>query len=136
MSKHKHSKKMQLDIPLISMTLLKANVIGYALTAIFIIFTSIMLTYTNMGPSFEKAIVMIGCMAAAFLVGFDTAKIDTRNGYKWGAIGGASYLVIFMVMAAITQGMKGLNVGYLFTLALLIVLSSAIAGMVSVNAQK
>ncbi|MGL4736247.1 MAG: TIGR04086 family membrane protein [Cellulosilyticaceae bacterium] len=136
MNKHKHSKKMQFDIPVVGMTLLKANVMAFALTAIFIIFTSIMLTYTNIGPSFEKAIVMVGCMAAAFLVGFDTAKVDTRNGYKWGAIGGISYLVIFLIIAALTQGMSALNMGYLFTLAILIVLSSGIAGMISVNSQK
>lgn len=135
MGKHKH-RRMQLDIPLIGMTLVKANVMAYALTAIFIIFASIMLTYTNVGPSFEKVIVMIGCIAAAFLVGFDTAKVENREGYKWGAIGGISYLISFLIISAITQGTKSMDIGYVFTLAILIVLSSAIAGMVSVNTQK
>lgn len=136
MAKHKCKKKSQLDIPVLTMTLLKANLIGYALTLIFIIFGSMMLTYTNLGPGFEKWIILMGAMASAGLVGFDTAKMEGKQGYKWGLIGGLSYLVIFVVLAILMNGISCMNMGTVMTLMVVTLISGALAGMYSVATQK
>lgn len=135
MAKHK-SKKSNIDMPVAIVTTLKANVMAYVVTAIFVILSSIVLTYTNLGASFEKWIILIGIILSAFLVGFDTAKIEPRNGYKWGGIGGLVYLGLFIILAAVLGGMSSLDLGYLMTIAILVLISSCMAGMISVNAQK
>lgn len=50
----KHNKKAEIDMPLAVMTMLKANVMAYVVTAIFILFASILLTYTQFGAQFES----------------------------------------------------------------------------------
>ena len=91
----KHKAKVEVDMPQAVLTMVKANIMAYVVTAIFILFSSIILTYTNASPKFEVWIVTLGVIASAFLAGFDTAKVDNKNGYKWGAIGGSLYFVIF-----------------------------------------
>lgn len=135
MAKHK-SKKSNVDTTMAMMTILKANMMAYVVTAIFVILGSIILTYTNLGPGFEKWIVLIGIILSAFLAGFDSAKIEPRNGYKWGSIGGIAYILIFIVASIALQGMNGFDFGYFMTVAVLTLISSAIAGMISVNTQK
>lgn len=132
MAKHK-SKKTSLDMPQIVMTFIKANMMGYALTAIFILLGSIILTYSRASVAVEKWIVLIGIVLSAFLVGFDTAKVESRNGYKWGAAGGVLYLIIYIVLATVLNGLKSISFSTLITIAVLVIISSSIAGMVSVN---
>lgn len=136
MAKHKSKKKMKVDIPLLSMTLVKANLVGYALTAIFILFASIILTYTNLGPGFEKWMVLIGAIASSAVVGFDTAKMEGKQGYKWGFIGGLSYFCIFVIASILLNGVQCMNIATVTTLAILTLISSALAGMFSVATQK
>ena len=128
----RHKKKMNLNIGELAVTLVKSNLAAYALTAIFIIFATLMITYTNLGPNFEKWIILIGTIASAALVGYDTAKQEGKQGYKWGLIGGISSLVIFVILALVTGGVQGMNIGYLITLIILTVVSSVLAGMFSV----
>lgn len=135
MTKHK-GKKSNIDMTAAIATTLKANVMAYVVTAIFVILGSIVLTYTNLGTSFEKWIILIGIILSAFLAGFDTAKIEPRNGYKWGGIGGIVYLGLFIILAAVLGGVSSLDLGYLMTIAILVLVSSGIAGMISVNTQK
>lgn len=128
----KHKKKMNLNIGELAVTLIRSNLVAYALTAIFIIFATLMITYTNLGPNFEKWIILIGTIASAALVGYDTAKQEGKQGYKWGLIGGISYLIIFVILAVVTGGTKGMDMGYLITLIILTMISSVLAGMLSV----
>lgn len=128
----RHKKKMNVNIGELAVTLVKSNLAAYALTAIFIIFATLMITYTNLGTNFEKWIILIGTIASAALVGYDTAKQEGKQGYKWGLIGGISYLVIFVILAFVTGGVQGMNIGYLITLIILTIVSSVLAGMFSV----
>ena len=136
MPKHHKSKKINTNVSQLALTMIKANFMAYAVTAIFIILGTIILTYTKASPSVEKWIVFIGIIVSAFLAGFDTAKVETRNGYKWGAIGGSSYLIIFVILAVLLNGFKMFNIGTLVMVILLALLSSTLAGMLSVNSPK
>lgn len=132
----KHKAKVEVDMPQAVLTMVKANIMAYVVTAIFILFSSIILTYTNASPKFEVWIVTLGVIASAFLAGFDTAKVDNKNGYKWGAIGGSLYFVIFLVLGTIIEKLNHLAPSVIFMLALLVIMSSTIAGMISVNCHK
>lgn len=132
----KHKAKVEVDMPQAVLTMVKANIMAYVVTAIFILFSSIILTYTNTSPKFEVWIVTLGVIASAFLAGFDTAKVDNKNGYKWGAIGGSLYFIIFLVLGTIIEKLNHLAPSIIFMLALLVIMSSTIAGMISVNCHK
>ncbi|MEF9959044.1 MAG: TIGR04086 family membrane protein [Niameybacter sp.] len=136
MSKHKSKKKLNINVGDLGMTLFKSNLVAYALTGIFIIFATLLITYTNLGPNFEKWIIIIGTIASAALVGYDTAKQQGKQGYKWGLIGGLSYLIIFMLIGVATGGAKGLGISYVVMMMVLVLISSALAGMFSVVNQK
>lgn len=129
----KHKAKSEVDMPLAVLTLLKANVMAYVVTSIFVLFSSILLTYTQLGDSFEGIIIMLGIIASAFLAGFDTAKVDDRNGYKWGAVGGSLYFVIFLVLGTLIEKLNNIAPSMLFLIAFVVLISSTIAGMISVN---
>ena len=93
----KRGKNVEIDMSLAMMTMVKANIMAYVVTAIFILFGSIILTYTQVDAEFESINATLGILCSAFLAGFDTAKIEQRNGYKWGAVGGALYFIIFLL---------------------------------------
>lgn len=130
---NKHSKNVEIDMPLAIMTMVKANVMAYVVTAIFILFGSIILTYTQVGSQFESIISTIGIICSAFLAGFDTAKIEQRNGYKWGAVGGLLYFVIFLVLGTLMDRLANVRASMILLIALMVLVTSSVAGMISVN---
>ena len=129
----KHNKKVEIDMPLAVMTMLKANVMAYVVTAIFVLFASILLTYTQVDAQFESIIVTLGIIASAFLSGFDTAEIDDKNGYKWGAVGGSLYFMIFLVLGTLIEKLNNVAPSMIFLIAFIVLITSTIAGMISVN---
>ncbi|MDF2612883.1 MAG: hypothetical protein K0S71_669 [Clostridia bacterium] len=136
MTTHKLKSKQTLDMPRAVLAMIKANVMAYVVTAIFILLGSIVLTYTNASAAIENWIVLIGIILSAFLAGFDTAKVDTRNGYKWGAMGGVLYFILFLVLGTLINQLKGLAPSAIFMIAFVVLISSTIAGIISVNYQK
>lgn len=131
---NKQSKNAEASVSLKILTLVKANVMAYVVTAIFVLFSSVILTYTNATPKFENLITLIGIGASAFLVGYDTAKIEGRNGYKWGIIGGALYFMIFLILGTALGQTNHLEISTLLKIACIVLITSCVAGMISVNA--
>ena len=128
--------KKEVDMPTAVMTMIKANIMAYVVTAIFVLLGSIILTYTSASPQVESMIVIIGIIVSAFLAGYDTAKVDNKNGYKWGAIGGSLYFIIFLILGTVINKLNNIAPGVMFLIAFLVLISSSIAGMFSVNDQK
>lgn len=120
-------------MPLAVVTMVKANIMAYVVTAIFILFASLILTYTKADPIFESIITTLGIIVSAFLAGFDTAKVEERNGYKWGAVGGALYFIIFLVLGTMMNKISHISLSMILLIALMVIVSSSIAGMISVN---
>ena len=131
----KSSRNMDIDMSLALRTMIKANIMAYVVTAIFVLFSSIILTYTNATPKFESVITILGIIASSFLAGFDTAKIEKRNVYKWGAVGGSFYFVIFLVLATVIDKLNNIAPSMIFVMAIMVLLISSIAGMISVNCE-
>ncbi len=132
----KHKSKSELDALNVIGTMVKANVMAYVVTAVFILFASIILTYTNANPNLEGWIATAGICISAFMAGFDTAKIESKNGYKWGAVGGALYFVVFLVLGIVIEKVNNLSAFTIIMLATMVMISSMIAGMISVNCKK
>jgi putative membrane protein (TIGR04086 family) len=135
MAKHK-GKKSKIDQSYLLMMLVKANLVAFAVTAIFILLGTMLLTYTNLGLNFEKGFITVGIILSAFFAGYDMAKVETRNGYRWGAVGGASYLLLFLIMSFILSGLKNFDMGAFFLVAILALVTSSAAGMLCVNTRK
>lgn len=132
----RHRGKAEIDMPQAVLTMIKANIMAYVVTAIFVLLESILLTYTNISPSLEGWLVIIGIIVSAFIAGFDTATIDNHDGYKWGAIGGSLYFIIFLVLGTLIEKLNNISPSVILLIAVLVLLSSTIAGMISVNYQK
>lgn len=128
--------KQEIDMPKAVLTMIKANIMAYVVTAIFVLLGSIILTYTNASPKVESMIVIIGIVISAFLAGYDTATVDNKNGYKWGAIGGSLYFIIFLVLGTMINKLNNVAPSMVFLLAFLVIMSSSVAGMFSVNRLK
>ncbi len=124
-------KKSEVNIPVALLTLVKANIFAYIVTALFVIGTSLLLTYGNVKPGLESTILNVGIIFSAFVAGYQTATIENRNGYKWGAAGGALYYVIFLILGLVIE--HSIAPTQLLILAVMILASSIIAGMISVN---
>ena len=131
-----HRGKVELDVIKVIGTMIKANIMAYVVTAIFILFTSIILTYTDVNPEVEGWIITVGICLSAFLAGFDTAKIENHNGYRWGAIGGALYFLVFLVLGTVIEKVSNLSAMVILGLAVIVMVSSMVAGIISVNCQK
>lgn len=131
-----HKGKDEMNIVQVLGTMVKANIMAYVVTAIFVLFASIVLTYTDITPEAEGWIMTIGVCASAFIAGFDTAKVENQNGYRWGAVGGALYFVVFLVLGTVIDRVNSLSVGVILGLAAMVMVSSVIAGMISVNYHK
>lgn len=129
----RHNEKSEINMGEAAVTMVKANIMAYVVTAIFILLGSMILTYTKANESVESIIVMLGIIASAFLAGFDTAKIEDRNGYKWGAIGGVCYFVIFLILGTMINKLTNVSPGRIFLIAIVVFITSMIAGMISVN---
>ncbi|MBE6024938.1 MAG: TIGR04086 family membrane protein [Cellulosilyticum sp.] len=131
----KQSRNVQVDLSLALLTMVKANIMAYVVTAIFILFSSIVLTYTNATPQFENVISILGITVSAFLAGFDTAKVENRNGYKWGAVGGSLYFFIFLILGTVIDRLNHVAPSMICLIAALVLVISSVAGMVSVNCE-
>lgn len=131
----KRGKNVEIDMSLAMMTMVKANIMAYVVTAIFILFGSIILTYTQVDAEFESIIATLGILCSAFLAGFDTAKIERRNGYKWGAVGGALYFIIFLILGTLMDRLVHVKPSMILLIALMVLVTSSIAGMISVNTE-
>lgn len=129
----RHKENEEVDIPLAIITMIKANVMAYVVTAIFILLASILLTYTQLGTEFEGVIVTLGIIASSFLAGYDTAKVDDKNGYRWGAVGGSLYFVIFLILGTMIEKLNNVAPSMLFLIAFMVLISSTVAGIISVN---
>lgn len=130
---NRRSKNEEMDMSLVVMTIAKANIMAYVVTAIFILFSSIILTYTDAKSEFETIMTTLGIICSAFLAGFDTAKIEKRNGYKWGAIGGLLYFILFLIFGTLMDKLSHVSLAKVLLIALMILVSSSVAGMISVN---
>ena len=126
----KRGKNVEIDMSLAMMTMVKANIMAYVVTAIFILFGSIILTYTQVDAEFESINATLGILCSAFLAGFDTAKIEQRNGYKWGAVGGALYFIIFLVLGTLMDRLVHVKPSMILLIALMVLVTSSIAGMI------
>lgn len=128
-----HTSKDELDMPEAVKILLGANLIAYVVTFIFILLASLLLTYTTIDNSIEDSIMIVGIIISAFVAGFDTAKVENRNGYRWGAVGGSLYFVIFLVIGTLMEKLDRLSPATLFIIAFTVLMTSTIAGIISVN---
>lgn len=131
----KHKGKSEVNVGDAIVIISKAIIMAYVVMAIFILFSSIIFTYTNVNATWEGIIVTIGIIVSSFLAGFDTAKVDDRDGYKWGAIGGVIYLMVFFILGTVINKLQGVEPGAVFTIACMILITSTIAGMISVNVE-
>lgn len=116
--------------------ILKANMYAYMVTVIFLLITAILITHTNIGMDKEKAIIIIGIAISTFIAGADTAKGESKNGWRWGMLGAAIYGLIYFTIALLTSKSSLLLCTNSLVMIFIMLCSGAVGGMVAINMKK
>ena len=112
-----------------------AVVIAYALTAVAFIATALGITYTNMQETAVPIIVMITCVVAVAMAGFDASRRAEKNGWAWGMVAGAIYAIILIGIIVWTNGGFVMD-GRKIILTLLSIVGGGIGGALGINFKK
>jgi len=117
------------------MGLLFAVLIAYAITAIAFIGTALGITYTTMQESIVPIVVMITCVLAVTVAGFDASRKADKNGWAWGMAAGAIYAIILIGIIVWVNGGFEMD-GRKIILTLLAVVGGGIGGALGINFKK
>lgn len=129
----RQSRNVEVSTSVKVVTVIKAVVMAYVVTAIFVLLSSVVLACADVSTQFENIISLVGIIVSAFLAGYDTAKVEGRNGYKWGLTGGTLYFIVFLVLGTLMGQTSQMATSTLIVIALVVLITSCIAGMISVN---
>jgi putative membrane protein (TIGR04086 family) len=116
-------------------TLLKANIIAYMITAIFFIGSALLLTYTSLPESSIPAIAIATTVISVLVAGYDTAKGAPSKGWLWGLSAGIVYAVILILISS-TVAKELMMTPNTLTLLLSAGGGGALGGMVGINVKK
>ena len=110
-------------------------VIAYAITAIAFIATAIGITYTSLAEDTIPVIVMVTCVLAVIVAGFDASRKADKNGWAWGMAAGGIYAVILIFVIIWVSGGFVMDIRKVL-LVLLSVIGGGVGGMVGINFRK
>ncbi|NLK96621.1 TIGR04086 family membrane protein [Defluviitalea saccharophila] len=116
-------------------TLLKANIIAYMITAIFFIGSALLLTYTSLPESSIPAIAIVTTIISVLVAGFDTAKGAPSKGWLWGLAAGLVYAVILIAVSS-TVGKELMMTRSTATLLIMAGAGGTLGGMIGINVKK
>ncbi|MCL2398080.1 MAG: TIGR04086 family membrane protein [Defluviitaleaceae bacterium] len=110
-------------------------IIAYAITAIAFIATAIGITYTPLQEGAVPIVVMITCVLAVVVAGFDASRRAVKNGWAWGMAAGCLYAVILILIIIWVSGGFVLD-GRKIMLTLLSIVGGGIGGALGINFKK
>jgi len=110
-------------------------VIAYAITAIVFIATALGITYTPLQESTVPIIVMITCVVAVIVAGFDASRKADKRGWLWGMAAGGVYALILILIIIWINGAFIIDSRKII-LTLLSVVGGGIGGAVGINFKK
>jgi len=110
-------------------------VIAYAITAIVFIGTALGITYTSLQETAVPIIVMITCVVAVIVAGFDASRKADKNGWVWGMVAGGLYALILIFIIIWINGAFIIDSRKII-LTLLSVVGGGIGGAIGINFKK
>ncbi|MCL2573385.1 MAG: TIGR04086 family membrane protein [Defluviitaleaceae bacterium] len=110
-------------------------VIAYAITATAFIATAVGITYTSLQETTIPIIVMITCVVAVIIAGFDASRKAASRGWLWGMAAGGLYAVILILIIVWINGGFVLDSRKII-LTLLSVVGGGIGGAIGINFKK
>ncbi|NLM12715.1 MAG: TIGR04086 family membrane protein [Epulopiscium sp.] len=134
-AKHKSVQTMNKVSEWRIITLLKANIVAYMITAIFFIGSALLLTYTSLPESSIPAIAIVTTIISVLVAGYDTAKGAPSKGWLWGLIAGLVYAVILIIVST-TVGKELMMTRNTATLLIMAGAGGTLGGMIGINVKK
>jgi len=116
-------------------TLLKANIIAYMITAIAFIGSALLLTYTSLPESSIPAIAIVTTIISVLVAGYDTAKGAPSKGWLWGLSAGLVYAVILIIISS-TVDQKFMVSRNTATFLIMAGAGGTLGGMIGINVKK
>lgn len=134
-AKHKSVQTMNKVSEWRIITLLKANIVAYMITAIFFIGSALLLTYTSLPESSIPAIAIVTTIISVLVAGYDTAKGAPSKGWLWGLAAGLVYAVILIIVST-TVGKELMMTRNTATLLIMAGAGGTLGGMIGINVKK
>jgi len=110
-------------------------VIAYAITAIVFIATAVGITYTSLQETTVPIIVMVTCVVAVIVAGFDASRKADKRGWLWGMAAGGLYALILILIIIWINGAFIIDSRKII-LTLLSIVGGGIGGAVGINFKK
>ena len=119
----------------ISLKILLALFIAFAVSLTLLIGYSLLITYTNVSDKNLNLVTAIVCVISVVMAGFDVAKIFKNKGWFWGMFVGFLYYFVLNIIGLLAFN-KILLTQKNFIDFLICLSSGAIGGIVGVNFKK
>lgn len=113
------------------LTVLKALLLSYFVTALILVLLTTLLYRFGMGQEIVPAGVVAAYILSCFAGGFVIGKKQKEKKYLWGALTGAGYFVVLVLISLVMYGGIQAEFGNFVTSMVMCVGSGTIGGMVS-----
>lgn len=113
------------------MTVLKALILAYVITGVFLLLLALLLYKAGIGESVVSFGVTLIYILTTFVSGFYLGKKMKTSKFLWGLLAGVAYFVILAAISILAGGAPEGGFGHFITTCLLCAGSGMLGGMVS-----
>lgn len=111
--------------------ILKVLVASYIVTGLVLVLLTTLLYHFEMGESIISAGIIVAYLLSGFFGGFLIGKKQKEKKFLWGALVGAAYFVVLIVISLLVYRKIQGDLGNFITTMVLCVGSGTLGGMIS-----
>ncbi len=104
----------------------------YIISVAMLFGIAVAITYSDFPESYSQATILVVTILSALIVGLLVAKGAKTNGWMWGALGSAVYMLLLYIIGSIVFGSFTFGIGF-FVILIIALLAGAVGGVIGVN---
>ena len=116
--------------PVISLVV-KAVLVSFIVSAIFLLITSALMLGTNLSPTVVSTLVIVTYIISNFISGFIMGRGMEHKKFIWGLVSGLVYFCIVFVLSILIMGTKNFSLAATMRTLIICCLSGMVGGMLS-----